>query len=138
MHEFSCTDAGDMNFELMAERTRYLKEHPEGVGQMCKVMEEMRKEEREEALKEGRNENMRTTALRMLADGTLPLEKIAEYAGLPLEEVRKLQAGQGACVEKAYSPCAGGHPGHPGHGYADYHKSLLTARLAPERSTFLV
>ena len=92
MHDFNCTNADDMNFELMAERTRYLKENPEGVEQMCKVIEDMRKEEREEGIKEG----MRMTARRMLADGTLALEKIAEYVGLPLEEVKKLQAGQGA------------------------------------------
>ena len=63
---------------------------------MCKVIEEMRKEEREEGIKEGMMESMRTAALRMLADGTLALEKIAEYVGLPLDEVKKLQAGQGA------------------------------------------
>ena len=28
MHDFNCTRADDMNFELMAERTRYLKENP--------------------------------------------------------------------------------------------------------------
>ena len=38
---------------------------------------------------------MRVTALCMLADGTLALEKIAEYVGLPLDEVKKLQTGQG-------------------------------------------
>ena len=90
MHDFSCTDADDMNFELMAERTRYLKENPEGVSEMCKVIEDMRKEEREEGIKEG----MRTAALRMLADGTLALEKIAEYVGLSLDEVKKLQTRQ--------------------------------------------
>ena len=37
-HEYSCTDADDMNFELMAERIRYLKEHPKGVSEMCKVI----------------------------------------------------------------------------------------------------
>ena len=92
MHDFSCTDADDMNFDLMAERTRYLKENPEGVEQMCKVIEDMRKEEREEATKAEK----KRTVFRMLADGTLALEKIAEYVGLPLDEVKKLQAGQGA------------------------------------------
>ncbi len=33
-----------MNFDLMAERTRYLKENPKGVSEMCKAMEEMRNE----------------------------------------------------------------------------------------------
>ena len=35
MHDFNCTEADDMNFDLMAERTRYLKENPEGVNEMC-------------------------------------------------------------------------------------------------------
>lgn len=30
MHDFCCTKAEDMNFGLMAERTRYLKEDPKG------------------------------------------------------------------------------------------------------------
>ena len=92
MHDFNCTDADDMNFELLAERTRYLKEDPKGVSEMCKVIEDMRREEREEGIKEG----MRTAALRMIADGTLALEKIAEYVGLSLDEVKKLQSGQSA------------------------------------------
>ena len=88
MHDFNCTKAGDMNFEPMAERTRYLKENPEGVRQMCKVMEDMRNE----TLKEGAI----NTAMRMMADGILTVEKIAEYAGLPLDEVKKLQTEQNA------------------------------------------
>lgn len=83
MHDFNCTDADDMNFELIAERTRYLKENPEGVSEMCKVIEDMRTQERKEA--------MIDTAKRMIADGILTLEKIAEYVGLPLDEVKNLQ-----------------------------------------------
>ena len=30
MHDFRCTDASDMNFVLLAGRTRYLKENPKG------------------------------------------------------------------------------------------------------------
>ena len=84
MHDFTCTDAGDMHFELMAERTRYLKENSEGVRQMCKVIEDMRKEERMEV------------ALRMLKAGRYALEEIVDISGLSLDEIRKLQAGQGA------------------------------------------
>ena len=85
MHDFSCTDADDMNFELMAERTRYLKENPEGVSEMCKVMEDMRKEERKESIKE--------VTLRMLKAGKYALEEIAEISGLSLDEVKQLQIG---------------------------------------------
>lgn len=44
MHDFNCTKAEDMHYDLMAERTKYLKENPEGVNIMCKAMEEMRNE----------------------------------------------------------------------------------------------
>lgn len=50
---------------------------------MCKAMEEMW----EKAAKEARID----TAKRMLKDGKLSLELIAEYSGLPLEEVVKLK-----------------------------------------------
>ncbi len=39
---------------------------------------------------EGRNENKKETALRMLQDGVLPIEKIAEYSGLDTAEVELL------------------------------------------------
>ncbi len=88
MHDFNCTQADDMNFALMAERTRYLKEDPKGVSEMCKIMEDMRNE----SLKEGIKEGAINTAKKMLADGMLTFEKIAEYVGLPLDEVKKLKA----------------------------------------------
>ena len=80
MHDFNCTKADDMNFELMANRTRYLKENPKGVSEMCKIMEDMRIE----SLKEG--------ALRMLAAGKYALEEIASISGRSLDEVKKLKA----------------------------------------------
>ena len=39
---------------------------------------------------EGRNENKKETTLRMLRDGVLPVEKIAEYSGLDITEVELL------------------------------------------------
>lgn len=59
MHDFNCTDANDMNFDLMAERTRYLKENPEGVREMCKAMEDMRDRAREEGKVEERLTSIR-------------------------------------------------------------------------------
>lgn len=44
MHDFNCTNASDMYFDLLAEKTRYLKENPKGVNEMCKVMEDLRNE----------------------------------------------------------------------------------------------
>ena len=39
---------------------------------------------------EGRNENKKETALRMLQDGELPIDKIAKYSGLDIAEVELL------------------------------------------------
>lgn len=79
-----------MYYGVLAERARFFKESKEGIAVMCKAMEDMRKESLQEGIQEGRKEGMKDTALRMLADGTLSLEKIAEYSGLSLEEVKKL------------------------------------------------
>ena len=35
-----------MQYPLMAEKVKYLKDSPKGVAEMCKVIEEMRKPER--------------------------------------------------------------------------------------------
>lgn len=83
MHDFSCTQPSDMNYGILAERARYFKESKEGVAIMCKAMEDMRNQ----TLKDG----MIDVAKRMLADGTLSLEKIAEYSGLSIDEVKTLE-----------------------------------------------
>ena len=82
MHDFSCTDAANMNYGVLADRVRFYKESKEGVLIMCKAMEDMRKQSLQEVAK------------RMLIAGKLTLEEIAEYAGLPLDDVRKLKAEQ--------------------------------------------
>ena len=88
MHDFNCTQADDMNFELMAERTRYLKEDPKGVSEMCQIMEDMRNE----SLKEGIQEEKKMTVLRMLEAGKYVMEEIVNISGLSLDEVKKLKA----------------------------------------------
>ncbi len=84
MHDFNCTKADDMNFEPMAERTRYLKENPEGVRQMCKVMEDMRNETAETVLLQSIKNLMET--MKLTADQAMEALKISEndkikYAG---------------------------------------------------------
>ena len=91
MYDFNCTKAEDMNFEWMADRTRYLKEDPKGVSEMCKVMEDMRNESLKEGIKEGIKEGMRNAALRMQKSGKYALEEIAEISGLTIEEVKQLK-----------------------------------------------
>ncbi len=88
MHDFSCTDPADMYYSVLADRVRFFKESKEGIAIMCKVMEDMR----EESLQEGKKESMISTARRMVLDGVLSFEKISEYVGLPIEEIKKLQS----------------------------------------------
>ncbi len=39
---------------------------------------------------EGRNENKKETALKVLQDGELPIDKVAKYSGLDIVEVEQL------------------------------------------------
>lgn len=44
MHDFRTSNPNEMKYKPLANRTRYFKEDEEGVGSMCKIMEDMRKE----------------------------------------------------------------------------------------------
>lgn len=99
MHDFSCTDPSDMYYEVLADRVRFFKQSKEGVAIMCKVIEDMRIQERkegreegrEEGLREGLREGLKTAALRMLEAGRFTLEEVAGILDLPSEEVEALR-----------------------------------------------
>lgn len=82
MHDFNCTKAEDMNFRLMVERTKYLKENPKGVEEMCQIMEDMRNEAEYRKTIE--------IAHTFVLMGDLSYEKIAEGTGLSIETVKEL------------------------------------------------
>ena len=98
MHDFNCTKADEMHFELLAARTRYLKENPKGVQEMCKVMEDMRKESLEEGKeigrREGKMEGAFDIARKMLRAGKYALDEIAECVDLSLDEIKRLKIEQ--------------------------------------------
>lgn len=77
MHDFNCTDADDMNFDLMAERTRYLKENPEGVKEMSRIMEEMCNEVEEKRLLQDIRNLMETT--KWTVEQAMDALKIPDY-----------------------------------------------------------
>lgn len=88
MHDFSCTDAEQMHYQILANRVRYFKEDTEGVVTMCKVMEDMRNEAaREKAL---------SIARRVLELGKLSYEEIADSFGLTVDEVKALDESRSA------------------------------------------
>lgn len=82
MHDFNCTNAADMNYEIMAERTRYLKENPRGVNEMCKVLEEMRNETAEKTLVQtikNLMETMKWSAEQAMAAMKIPTSEQEKY-----------------------------------------------------------
>ncbi len=84
MHDFSCTNPDDMNYEALAKKARYYKRDEKGVAAMCKIMEDMRNEA---ALN-----NARETAERLIKKGKMTLEEIAECVPLlSLDELREIE-----------------------------------------------
>ncbi len=98
MHDFSCTDPNDMNYHVLAEKTKFFKEDTEGVKIMSKILEDIRLEALQEGIELGEKRGIEVgkkegavNAVRlMLQDGTLSLEKIAAFAGLPYDEVKAI------------------------------------------------
>ena len=82
MHDFACTNPADMQYKILAERARYLKESKEGQQVMCRAMEEMRKE--------SVLADRKQSAIRLIRAGKLSNEEIAVGVNLTLEEVEEL------------------------------------------------
>mgnify|MGYP004499946383 FL=1 len=88
MHDFNCTDAADMNFELLAEKTRYLKENPRGVSEMCKAMEDLRDESIKEGIEEGEARKAQSMAQKLYKKG-YSVEDIAEMVEYSVDLVQQ-------------------------------------------------
>ena len=82
MHDFSCTNPDDMNYEAIAKKARYFKQDEKGVATMCKRMEDMRNEAELNKAKK--------MAIRMIKAEKMPLEDIADYTELSLETIKEL------------------------------------------------
>ncbi len=52
VHDFKCTSADDMYYDVLAKRVRHFKEAEGGITQMCKLMEDMRNEYGKEVARE--------------------------------------------------------------------------------------
>ena len=85
MHDFSCTDPDDMNYEILAKKARYFKQEKEGVAAMCKMMEEMRSEAAHDKVKE--------KAILMLKNGKISFEEISVFfSELSDEEIEEIKS----------------------------------------------
>ena len=77
-----------MCYKELSDRVRQYKETEKGVDGMCDILDEMKNE--------ARTKTMIENAQRMIKDGELTMEKIAEYSGLSLEKVRELAGNKSA------------------------------------------
>ena len=90
VHDFRCSNADEMYTQLLAERTRYFKETPEGVSEMCKAMEEMQKTARAEGRAEGKKEGILETLVSLVKDGILTLAEAAGRYNVTVPEFEAL------------------------------------------------
>lgn len=77
MHDFNCSNPTDMKIKLLADKARYFKETERGLNQMCRAVEELIQEEKEEIVTE------------MLKKG-FDFQIIAEIVKLPIEKIKKI------------------------------------------------
>ena len=92
MHDFSCTNPDDMNYEALAKKARYFKQDEKGVAAMCKIMEDMRKEAAQKAAQEAEQKANKKTAVHLIKLGKMTLEEIAEATELSLDVVKELES----------------------------------------------
>jgi hypothetical protein len=89
MHDFSCADPDEMNYEALAGRARYFKKEG-GAGSMGSVVDVIREEGIEEGLARGRAENARETARAMLERGYAD-EEITDILKMDKAELDKIR-----------------------------------------------
>ena len=89
IHDFFCSDASEMKHNQLAERVSFLKGNKREVRKMCKLMEELQNEAREEAKKETLLDNIRNlmqklnmTAQQAMEILEVPADKQKEYVVL--------------------------------------------------------
>ena len=89
MHDFSCTQAEDMHYPILAERVRYFKENVKGATTMCREVEKIAMAERNE----GRIEANVKAVQKIMAKMSFSVEEAMKFLELPDSEkdaVRKL------------------------------------------------
>ena len=82
MHDFACPDVNKMNYKIISERARGFKEFVKGVAPVSKIFEEIREE--------GREEERKNFAVRLLEKGKMTIAEIAELCKLTPAEVNLL------------------------------------------------
>lgn len=88
MHDFSCTNPDDMNYEALAKKARYYKQDEKGAAIMCKIMEDMRNEAAQQASQEKAKEKAKL----MFQNGKITLDEMRTYfPELSKEEIKEIE-----------------------------------------------
>ena len=90
MHDFSCRNPDEMQFGLLAGKTRYFKKNEKGVKRMCKIMEDFAAEER--------NKEREEIATSLLEIGKMTYTEIASASKLSENKVKELAEKLNAAV----------------------------------------
>lgn len=77
-----------MYFEALAGRARYFKRDKEGMAEMGRISDVIREE--------GATERAKKTAVRLIRQGKMTLEDIADVTELPFDVVKELEQG---CIQ---------------------------------------
>ena len=101
MHDLQCREADQMYSKILAEQVRKLKETPEGVEEMCEIMDriyqegrlEGREEGRIEGFQAGRQESRREVARELRSEG-FPADRIAKILKTNVKTIEQWLAGE--------------------------------------------
>ncbi len=102
MHDFNCADANDMNYRILADKTRYLKENQKGVNEMCKAMEELRNESYAEGKAEGRAEGIyqgKIDTIKVFLNNTHDAMLVANSLAEPIDYIEKIAKDNGITLK---------------------------------------
>ena len=90
MHDFSCWNPDDMNYDLMKVTTRYYKEDPKGVEIMCRAFEEVREQGREQGIEQGREQAQLVAIKKLMKNLELTAQQAMEVLEIPNADREKL------------------------------------------------
>ncbi len=89
IHDFFCANPEEMRHRQLAERVSFLKDNKREVKKMCKIMEDLQNEARDEGKKETLLDNIRSlmetlnlTAKQAMDALKVPADKQKEYVAL--------------------------------------------------------
>ena len=91
MHDFFCTSADKMHYDVLGKHMRYLKETKEGVELMSDNMDKVFYLGKEEGREEGAEGNKINNVKNLLTSTNLTPETIASCICLPLDQVLQIQ-----------------------------------------------